>query len=139
MPARDQIHIQVRTALEKDGWTITADPLFIPTEGLSGLYVDLAAQKVLEAEKDGKKIVIEIKGFGEQSMTHDFYEAVGQFLTYEFALQALGVDWPLFLAVPLIEYGRLEKVPLFLAILRKFAVKILIIDTQTQQVVSWQI
>lgn len=65
MPARDQIHVQVRTAIEKDGWTITADPL--------------------------------------------------------------------------IEYGRLEKVPLFLMILRKFAVKILIIDTQTQKVVSWQI
>jgi XisH protein len=37
MPARDTIHYQVRTALERDGWKITSDPLFIPVEGLSGL------------------------------------------------------------------------------------------------------
>jgi XisH protein len=48
MPARDLIHYQVRTALERDGWKITSDPLFIPVEGLSGLFIDIQNQKVVK-------------------------------------------------------------------------------------------
>jgi hypothetical protein len=32
MPKRDIFHETVVTALEKEGWDITNDPLFVPTE-----------------------------------------------------------------------------------------------------------
>ena len=34
MPAKDFLHDAVRTALEKDGWTITDDPLTFKAEGI---------------------------------------------------------------------------------------------------------
>ena len=129
---------QVRASLERDGWEITNDPLFIPTEGLAGLYIDLAARKVLSAQKGKQKIVVEIKGFGEQSLTHDFYESLGQALVYEMALSELGVDWPLFLAIPLVEFNRLEKVPLFIRIFDKFTINLIIIDTENQKIDAWR-
>lgn len=54
MPERDFFHDAVKSALVKEGWTITNDPLFIEFGGID-LYVDLGAEKVLAAEKDGRK------------------------------------------------------------------------------------
>lgn len=62
MPARGSYHEIVRKALIKDGWTITDDPLTLKF-GMTELYVDLGAEKVLAAEKEGRKIVVEIKSF----------------------------------------------------------------------------
>ena len=50
MPALDIYHDQVKNALIKDGWTITDDPLTIRF-GRKVLYVDLAAQRLLAAER----------------------------------------------------------------------------------------
>ena len=44
MPAKDIYHNTVRTALEKDGWTITNDPLPLKI-GKRTLSVDLGAEK----------------------------------------------------------------------------------------------
>jgi hypothetical protein len=45
MAAKDIYHDHVRTALEKDGWTITHDPLTITLEDTSdNLFVDLGAE-----------------------------------------------------------------------------------------------
>jgi XisH protein len=47
-------HNTVRTALEKDGWTITDDPLTLNI-GERSVFVDLGAEKLLTAEKQGQK------------------------------------------------------------------------------------
>ncbi len=52
----------VKKALIKDGWTITDDPLTLKF-GNTELYVDLGAEKVLAAEKEGQKIAVEVKSF----------------------------------------------------------------------------
>jgi hypothetical protein len=62
MPAKDIYHNTVRTALEKDGWTITKDPLTLEI-GDRSLFVDLGAEKILAAEKQGRKIAVEVKSF----------------------------------------------------------------------------
>ena len=59
MPAKDIYHNNVRTALEKDGWTITNDPLTLEI-GERSLFVDLGAEKILAAEKQGRKIAVEV-------------------------------------------------------------------------------
>ena len=50
--AKDLFHQAVKTALIKDGWTITSDPLIIRIDRIK-LEIDLAAEKVFAAEKDG--------------------------------------------------------------------------------------
>jgi len=60
MPNRDIYHDTVRIALQKDGWTITHDP-FKLKYGKHKLYADLGAEKLFTAEKESRKIVVEVK------------------------------------------------------------------------------
>ena len=60
--AKDIYHNTVRKALEKDGWTITHDPLTLKIGGRS-TYVDLGAEKLFAAEKDDQQIAVEVKSF----------------------------------------------------------------------------
>ena len=78
MSARDKYHDEVKRALVKEQWHITHDPLRFDY-GATYFQVDLAAERLLAAEKDGEKIAIEIKSFLRQSTITDFYAAVGQY------------------------------------------------------------
>jgi predicted RecB family endonuclease len=60
--AKDKFHNIVRHALEKDGWTITADPYEINVDDVD-FEIDLAAEELLRAEREGRKIAVEIKSF----------------------------------------------------------------------------
>ena len=62
MPAKDIYHDTVKNALIKDGWTITDDPLSLKV-GKKDIFIDLAANKLLVAEKKDKKIAVEVKSF----------------------------------------------------------------------------
>ncbi|MFN8445722.1 MAG: element excision factor XisH family protein [Caldilineaceae bacterium] len=54
MAARDIYHQHVRDALEKDGWKITHDPLHLQW-GRRDMYVDLAGEELVAAEKGGEE------------------------------------------------------------------------------------
>jgi hypothetical protein len=84
--AKDLFHDAVRRALEKEGWQITDDPLFISFGGVD-MYVDLGAEQILGAERNGEKIAVEIKSFVGPSETTEFNAALGQFLKYQLALE----------------------------------------------------
>ncbi len=62
MPARDFYHDVVKAALIADGWTITDDPLKLHV-GKKDLFVDLGAERLLAADKGGRKIAVEVKSF----------------------------------------------------------------------------
>jgi hypothetical protein len=98
MSAKDIFHAAVRAALEKDGWLITHDPLYIKVEGVE-FYIDLGAERVLGAEKDGQKIAVEIKSFTGASEVADFHLALGQVLNYRFALKQENDHRTLYLAL----------------------------------------
>ncbi|MEW5989241.1 MAG: element excision factor XisH family protein [Chloroflexota bacterium] len=59
MSTRDVLHDSVKQALIKDGWTITHDPFTI-TFGLRRAFVDLGAEKVIAAERAGRKFAAEV-------------------------------------------------------------------------------
>ena len=59
MPAKDLYHDAIKNALIKDGWVITADPYLIRYKDVD-LFADLAAEKPIAAERQGKKIVVEV-------------------------------------------------------------------------------
>ncbi len=99
MPAFDHLHSVVRHALEKEGWTITHDPLTLRAGGRS-LYVDLGAEKLIGAEKGHRRIAVEVKTFIGPSLIADLQQAVGQFVMYEAVLAKLEPGRELYLAVP---------------------------------------
>jgi predicted RecB family endonuclease len=76
MAAKDVFHEAVRKGLEKEGWVITDDPLKLQVGGVE-MYVDLGAEKIIAAEKDGKKIAVEIKSFIGPSNISEFHTAIG--------------------------------------------------------------
>src|SRR5258708_2536591 len=99
MPARDAYHNLVRNALIKDGWTITHDPLHL-FWGRRDLYVDLGAEKLFGAEKQGQRIAVEVKSFIGPSDIHNLVVAVGQHGLYAIALRQIESTRILYLAIP---------------------------------------
>jgi hypothetical protein len=98
MPARDIYHNIVKQALIKEGWEITHDPLRLQW-GTKDMYVDLAAEQLVAAERRGQKIAVEIKSFIGPSEIEDLRNALGQFVLYRTILQTTEPDRILFLAV----------------------------------------
>jgi predicted RecB family endonuclease len=60
MLARDAFHNIVKIALQKDDWGITHDPLTIRFDAVD-MQIDLGAERLIAAEKDGEKIAVEVK------------------------------------------------------------------------------
>ena len=136
MPARDAYHEAVKQALIKDGWVITHDPLTIRYGGFD-FFIDLGAESLIGASREGRKIAVEIKTFNSPSFLRDFHEAMGQFINYRVALAHHEPQRILFLAV---------SVPLFdFAFSTEFVkvatetnrVKVLVFDEQQEVIVRW--
>lgn len=100
MSARDRYHGIVKTALVKDGWTITHDPYTLPS-GRRNLYVDLGAERLIAAERGAERIAVEIKSFLRDSEVADLEDALGQFVLYRSALRRQDPARRLLVAVPL--------------------------------------
>src|SRR5438309_237827 len=86
MAAKDVYHDVFVRALQNDGWTITDEPLVLPF-GRTELQVDVGAERLLAAEKQGERIAAEVKSFIKPSPIQDLKEALGQFILYSDALQ----------------------------------------------------
>jgi len=99
MPAKDIYHDTVKTALIKDGWTITHDPLRLKLRRGKKLFIDLGAERLIAAEKDTQKIAVEIKSFIGASVMKDLEVALGQFMLYLQLLQRYDPERTLYLAV----------------------------------------
>lgn len=120
--ARDTYHELVKKALENEGWEITNDPLIVEA-GKRKVQVDLGAERLIGAQKGEEKIAVEIKSFIGLSTLHDFYEALGQFNFYQFALEKKMPDRILFLAIPEDAYEDFFTDDFIEDLLKKFEVK----------------
>lgn len=137
MPRRDAYHDAVRVALERDGWTITDDPLTVPTPGLD-FHIDLGAiREIIGAQKDGRQIAVEIKSLKVNSVFYDFHQALGQFLIYRLALRLAEKKHFLYLAIPENEFQRLEKIEIYPLSWEEFQVSLLIFDEKNKIIKSW--
>ena len=137
MAAKDTFHEAVKLALQKDGWQITHDPLYINFAEVE-LYIDLGAEQLLAAEKEGEKIAVEIKTFLSPSAISEFHTALGQFINYRFALKADDPQRTLYLAVPREIYDTFFIRQFVQLIIQEYQLKLLIYDTVDEVIVRWQ-
>ena len=137
MAARDIFHDAVRHALEKEGWVITHDPLSLQVGGVE-MYIDLGAEKLIAAEKDGEKIAVEIKSFISVSAIYEFHLAIGQYRNYQLALSQEDPERLLYLAVPEDAYSRFFTLQFIQDALRYNEVRCLVYDVQVEGIVQWQ-
>jgi hypothetical protein len=136
MPAKDIYHNTVRTALEKDGWTIKNDPLPLKI-GKRTLNVDLGAKKLFAAEKQGRKIAVEVKSFVSASPVHDLEEAVGQYIVYEDILERSEPERIIYLAIRAEVYAQIFSEPIGQLLLEKKRFKLIVFDSLKETIVRW--
>jgi XisH protein len=136
MSRKDLFHQAVRNALEKDGWTITHDPLRLKV-GTLRLQVDLGAEKLIAAQKGNQKIAVEIKSFLRASKITDFYQAFGQFIPYKVALKRIEPDRIIYLAIPDSTYQELFGEILIQDLLEEYPVKLIIYSPSKEEIQSW--
>ena len=134
--ARDLFHNIVRTALEKDGWTITDDPLSIRCGGVD-IQIDLGVEKLLAAEKGTNKIAVEIKNFVSASKISEFHTALGQFINYRTALRIEEPARILYLAVPSAIYNDFFNLPFPQTVVDENFLKIIVYDLDKEEIVEW--
>ena len=137
MPALDRYHEAVRNALVKDGWTITDDPLTL-TVGADRVHIDLAAERVIAAEKGVRKIAVEIKTFAGASRIADLESALGQYILYRMALRRTEPDRELYLAVPQpVVINQFQRRELWKAFFTDENGQVVGYDVDTEEIVQW--
>jgi hypothetical protein len=136
MSAKDFFHDAVKRSLEKDGWTITNDPYHL-RYGIAEVYIDLAAEKLLVAERDSQKIAIEVKSFIGGSAILEFHTALGQFLNYSIILEAEEPDRILYLAAPVNTYNSFLKFEPAKTAIARYQVSLLVYEPNQEVVVQW--
>ena len=136
MPARDIYHDQCKAALIKDGWRITHDPLSVNWNE-KVLFIDLGAEEVLAAEKDGRKIGVEVKSFVGPSQVHDLEKALGKFVLYRVAMKKEYPDHELYLAVTEIIYHSLFTGAEGKALIEDAMLQIIVFDPQAEEIKRW--
>lgn len=136
--AKDLFHNVVKTALIKDGWQITEDPLFLKVGGVE-FFIDLGAEKLLAAERNGEKIAVEIKSFINTSSIADFHLAIGQFINYRVALKVAEPERKLFLAIPDLAYKTFFQKEFPRMVIQEYQLEVLVYDVANEVIMLWKI
>ncbi|MBE9207472.1 XisH family protein [Nostoc sp. LEGE 06077] len=136
MPTKDIFHQVVKLALQKDGWTITDDPLSLQLED-DQVFIDLGAERLIAAQRDQEKIAVEIKSFLAPSNLSEFHTALGQFLNYRIVLREKQPERELYLAVNLETYNDFfsRKLPQLSII--EYQLKLIIFDPVQEEIITW--
>lgn len=134
--AKDLFHDAVRRGLEKDQWIITDDPLELEWEEIT-VKIDLAAERLIAAERGEEKIAVEIKSFIGTSAISDFHTALGQFLNYRIMLEVNEPDRLLYLAVPLETYQTFFQSRFAQVAIERYQLKLIIYEPVIEEIVRW--
>lgn len=137
MSRRDDLHFPVRRALEKEGWTVTVDPLRLQFEEIQ-LNADFGAEMPFGAEKDGRKIAVEVKDFDSASLVSEMQKMIGQMQLYQLALDEQEPDRELFLAVSfeMYDWQYRKRRSAFKAIIEWNKINLIVFD-EIEEAVQW--
>jgi XisH protein len=136
MPRLDIIHNSVKNALTKDGWSITDDPYVIRYRTTT-LYADLGAERPISAERDGQKLVVEVKSFIGASKIQDLKEALGQYDIYLYLLEETAPDRKLYIAISKVAYDTFFTQDVTQLILNRHQLPIIVVDLETEEIIQW--
>lgn len=136
MPAKDVFHQAVRHALEKEGWTITDDPLLIDLKEVK-VFVDLGAERLIAAERENETIAVEVKSFVGGSTISEFHTALGQFINYRLFLRLSDPERLLFLAVPSETYNEFFTGKIISQVIKENALKIIVYEPTLEAIEQW--
>jgi len=134
--ARDKFHANVVQALKKDNWIITDDPLRYKS-GKVNVEIDLGAEKMIGAEKEGVLIAVEVKNFLSRSPVADFEDAYGQFMLYKRIIYKNDPTRLLYLAIPEFAFKTFFQRPLIQEIVEEENIRLLVFDQAKNEIILW--
>ncbi|MEG5014526.1 MULTISPECIES: XisH family protein [unclassified Microcoleus] len=135
--AKDLFHNTVKIALQKDGWKITHDPYQL-RYGVADIYIDLTAEEAIAAEKEGRKIAVEVKSFAGGSTISEFHTALGQFLNYRIAIEVSSEpERILYLAVPTDTYQMFLRFEPAKTVIERYEIRLIIYNPTREAIDQW--
>lgn len=135
--AKDAIHDSIKNALIKDGWLITAEFLQIEYEELE-IFADIVAeQSPIVAQKDGKKLIVEVKTFAGRSFIRELQQAMGQYDLYREIISLAGLDFDLYLAISSLIYETFFMRKGTHDVVQRRHLKLLVVDIEREEVSQW--
>jgi hypothetical protein len=136
MSRRDNLHASLRNTLEKDGWVITDDPLILVLEQTL-LKADLGAEKFFTADKQGRKIAVEVKDFDSPSVISELEKTMGQLQLYQWALETQEPTRQLFLAISQPIYTKHFQKPIFQLAIKRNRINLLVYEPTSEVILQW--
>jgi hypothetical protein len=137
MARLELIHHTVKDALIKDGWIITADPYIIQYADVK-LFADLAADKIIAAERAEQKIVVEVKSFAQASQIHELQAALGQYEIYRGFIEVIEPERKIYLAISEDVFEQFFSRSAIQFIIKRFQVSLLVVDLDKEEIVKWK-
>jgi hypothetical protein len=134
--AKDFFYDIFKEILLSSGWKITHDPYQVRV-GSIGYEIDFGAEKLIGAEKDDKKIAIELKSFVGPSNINEFHKAVGQFNDYFVILEILDPSRILYLAIPEKIWNTFFQEIVIQKAIQRVQAKVIIYNPSTKKIVKW--
>ena len=135
MPAVDQCEPQIIRALAKAGWEVVDRPIAIRYTAHERLYADL---RLRNQHNSQAMIVVEVKCFDStRSQIEEFYQAVGQYLTYRAAMKLADFPESLWLAVPTQAYTRFFRRHLVRSVVEDARIALILVDLDREEVAQW--
>ena len=135
MPNKDRYHDVVIHALQKSGWTIVAEQIYISVgetaETVRRLYIDIQVQR-----DDTVLALIEVKAL-DVSPVHELMELLGQYLVYREGLDYVGDTTPLYVAVTDKGHEMIIQHPLGQRTLAKNPVPLIIYNVEREEITQW--
>lgn len=101
------------------------------------VFVDLAAEKILIAEKQGYKIAVEIKSFVGTSDVDDLKNALGQYILYNKILKRQLSDKTLYLAIRNITFQELFTEEIGQMLIEDRTLKLIVFDPDSEVITQW--
>jgi hypothetical protein len=101
------------------------------------LKADLGAEKFFTAEKQGRKIAVEVKDFDTPSVMSELEKTMGHLQLYQWALEMQEPERRLFLAVSQVIYIKHFQKPIFQLAVQRNKINRLIYDPNQKVILQW--
>jgi len=92
---------------------------------------------LLGAEKEARKIAVEVKSFSGRSEMEDLEKALGQYVLYFDVLVELQPEQLLYLALPVWAYACLFEEPLGQLLLKNNRLRLIVFEPEQESIEKW--
>jgi hypothetical protein len=99
--------------------------------------VDLGAEKIIAAEKEGQKIAVEVKSFLAASFVYEFHRVLGKWNNYSLGLEDFEPNRKLYLAIPFKIYEDSFHLSFVQKAIKRFKIRLILFDIDNKKIVKW--